>query len=68
MAYLDGEIVHYYNKGGSLDSMVGEKTGRIYKYVDRLGYDEFEQEFTCGMAMERRIFMPMTTAPPPEQS
>lgn len=44
VAYADGEIVTYhYNKGGKLASMEGVKQGHSYKYVDQLGYDEFEQ-------------------------
>ncbi|HEX5151652.1 MAG TPA: SpvB/TcaC N-terminal domain-containing protein [Parafilimonas sp.] len=44
MVYPDGEVVTYhYNKGGSLQSMDGLKSDNIYKYVDRIGYDEYEQ-------------------------
>jgi len=44
MTYPDGEQVSYhYNKGGGLYSMNGFKQGNTYKYVDQLGYDEFEE-------------------------
>ncbi len=44
MTYPDGEVVKYhYNKGGSLASMDGAKTGNTYPYVNQLGYDEYEQ-------------------------
>ncbi len=44
MTYPDGEQVSYhYNKGGGLYSMNGYKQGNTYKYVDQLGYDEFEE-------------------------
>jgi RHS repeat-associated protein len=43
MTYPDGEVVTYhYNKGGNLSSMSGVKLGSTYKYVDQVGYDEFE--------------------------
>lgn len=44
MTYPDGEVVkYYYNRGGSLNSISGDKLGNQYKYVSQLGYDEFEQ-------------------------
>ncbi len=44
ITYPDGEEVKYhYNKAGGLYSMEGYKLGNSYKYVDQLGYDEFEQ-------------------------
>ncbi len=44
MTYPDGEVVKYhYNRGGSLASMDGGKTGNTYPYVNQLGYDEYEQ-------------------------
>lgn len=44
LTYPDGEEVRYhYNQAGGLYSMEGVKQGSTYKYVDQLGYDEFEQ-------------------------
>jgi len=44
MTYADGEVLTYhYNPGGSLQSVDGQKLGNVYKYVDQLGYDKFEQ-------------------------
>lgn len=44
MVYPDGEKVEYtYNIGGLLHSMKGKKKGSEYRYVDKLGYDKFEQ-------------------------
>lgn len=44
MVYPDGEVVKYfYNRGGSLDSITGQKIGHTYAYVKQLGLDEFEQ-------------------------
>ena len=43
IGYADGEIVTYrYNRAGKLNSMEGVKQGHIYKYVDQVGYDEYE--------------------------
>ncbi|NRB48378.1 MAG: hypothetical protein HRU41_11950 [Saprospiraceae bacterium] len=42
MVYPDGEVLDYvYNRAGQLESMKGEKLGRVYKYVDQTGYDKF---------------------------
>lgn len=44
MIYPDGEIVKYrYNRAGKLSGMNGFKLDQNYAYVDRLGYDKFEQ-------------------------
>jgi RHS repeat-associated protein len=44
MIYPDGEQVSYhYNKGGGVRSMEGTKLGSTYKYVEQLGYNEFEE-------------------------
>lgn len=44
MVYPDGEeIMYHYNKSGGLQSMDGLKKGSSYKFVDQLGYDEFDQ-------------------------
>ncbi len=42
--YPDGEELNYvYNSGGQLESMSGTKGLSEYKYVNRVGYDKFEQ-------------------------
>lgn len=44
MVYPDGEeIMYHYNKAGGLRSMDGAKKGSAYKFVDQIGYDEFDQ-------------------------
>lgn len=44
MVYPDSEVVNYhYNRGGSLKSFDGQKLGNTYKYLEQLGYDEYEQ-------------------------
>jgi len=44
MTYPDSERVSYhYNHGGGLDSVSGDKEGVHYKYVNQLGYDEYDQ-------------------------
>jgi RHS repeat-associated protein len=44
MTYPDGEkLTYHYNRGGSLKSFEGEKLGNKYKYIDQLGYDEYDQ-------------------------
>ncbi|NII27574.1 hypothetical protein HB364_21000 [Pseudoflavitalea sp. X16] len=44
MVYPDGEeIMYHYNKSGGLKSMDGLKKGSSYKFIDQLGYDEFDQ-------------------------
>jgi RHS repeat-associated protein len=44
MVYPDGEtLVYRYNKGGGLNSISGHKLGNDYKYVNQVGYDEYEQ-------------------------
>lgn len=41
--YPDGEVLtHGYDSGGLLDSLVGEKAGHTYTYLDRLEYDQFQ--------------------------
>ncbi|SFM90299.1 RHS repeat-associated core domain-containing protein [Chitinophaga sp. YR627] len=55
ITYPDKEIVQYkYNRGGTLDSMYGDKSGRHYSYVQQLGYDQFEQRvyFRQGNGVE----------------
>ncbi len=43
MVYPDGEKVTYsYNLGGLLQEMHGDKKGTRYNYINRLGYDKFE--------------------------
>jgi len=43
MTYPDGEVVSYrYNKGGMLQSIIGEKNGISYPYIGNILYDEFE--------------------------
>jgi RHS repeat-associated protein len=44
MVYPDGEeIMYHYNRGGALHSMDGLKVGSSYRFIDQLGYDEFDQ-------------------------
>lgn len=44
MKYQDGEVLSYkYNSGGTLSSITGTKFGVTTSYVDRIGYDEYEQ-------------------------
>ncbi|WP_295795219.1 SpvB/TcaC N-terminal domain-containing protein [Mucilaginibacter sp.] len=44
MIYPDSEVVNYhYNRGGTLDRISGSKEKASYKYVNQLGYDEYEQ-------------------------
>ncbi|MEE3485757.1 MAG: RHS repeat domain-containing protein, partial [Bacteroidales bacterium] len=43
MIYPDGEkIKYFYNLGGQLSSIVGEKK-YLYRYIDTIGYDMYEQ-------------------------
>jgi RHS repeat-associated protein len=45
MIYPDGEKVNYlYNRAGNLMEMHGEKLGRTYDYVSRIGYNKFEKQ------------------------
>lgn len=45
MTYPDGEKVTYsYNRAGNLSSMEGEKLGRTYEYIFRIGYNKFEKQ------------------------
>ena len=40
--YPDGEVVQYiYNAAGALASVLGEKEGHLYPYIDQIGYDQF---------------------------
>jgi len=44
MSYPDGEVLTYsYNKGGTLSAITGKKFGDSINYVNRIGYDEYEQ-------------------------
>lgn len=44
LIYPDGEVVKYhYNQAGKLESMTGAKGSHEYVYIDKLGYDKFEQ-------------------------
>ena len=44
MIYPDGEkIKYFYNLGGQLSSIVGEKE-YLYRYIDSTGYDAYEQK------------------------
>jgi len=45
MTYPDGEEVHYhYNRAGNLTRMTGEKIGRSYEYISRIGYNKYENQ------------------------
>ena len=45
MIYPDGEKVSYsYNRAGKLIKMHGEKQGRPYSYIARIGYNKFEKQ------------------------
>jgi RHS repeat-associated protein len=44
MTYPDGEKVFYkYNRAGNLIKMDGEKLGRSYAYISRIGYNKYEK-------------------------
>ena len=43
MTYPDGEVVSYdYNRGGMLKSVLGNKNGVAYRYIDSICYNRFE--------------------------
>ena len=45
MTYPDGEKVNYsYNRAGNLMKMQGEKLGRTYDYISRIGYNKYEKQ------------------------
>ena len=45
MTYPDGEEVTYsYNRAGNLQKMDGEKQGRSYSYISRIGYNKYEKQ------------------------
>jgi len=45
MIYPDGETVAYsYDQAGNLQRITGEKLGRSYEYISRIGYDKFEKK------------------------
>ena len=45
MTYPDGEEVHYhYNRAGNLEKMDGEKLGRSYEYISRIGFNKYEKQ------------------------
>jgi RHS repeat-associated protein len=45
MTYPDGErVVYSYNQAGNLSKMDGEKLGRTYAYISRIGYNKFEKQ------------------------
>ena len=47
MTYPDGEVVSYgYNRGGMLESVVGNKNGNPYRYIDSIHYNKFELKDT----------------------
>jgi len=44
LTYPDGEVLtNYYDDGGLLNKITGEKDGHNYDYISRLEYDKFEQ-------------------------
>jgi len=47
ITYPDGEKVSYdYNRGGMLESVIGDKNGDTYKYIGEIRYNPFEQKET----------------------
>ena len=45
ITYPDGEKVSYdYNRGGMLESVIGDKNGDTYKYIEEIRYNPFEQK------------------------
>jgi YD repeat-containing protein len=45
MTYPDGEkVIYSYNRAGNLLTMKGEKLGRSYNYISRLGYNKYEKQ------------------------
>ena len=45
MTYPDGEkVIYSYNRAGNLLGMKGEKLGRSYDYISRLGYNKYEKQ------------------------
>ncbi len=45
ITYPDGEKVSYdYNRGGMLESVIGDKNGDTYKYIGEIRYNPFEQK------------------------
>jgi len=45
MTYPDGEVLSYsYNRAGNLQKMDGEKLGRSYAYISRIGYNKYEKQ------------------------
>lgn len=45
MTYPDGEVVKYsYNRAGNLHKISGEKLGRSYEYISRIGYNKYEKK------------------------
>ena len=45
ITYPDGEKVSYdYNLGGMLKSVIGDKNGDTYKYIEEIRYNPFEQK------------------------
>lgn len=45
MTYPDGEkVVYTYNRAGNLTGMIGEKLGRSYEYISRIGYNKYEKQ------------------------
>jgi hypothetical protein len=56
--YPDGERVRYgYNYGGEVERVSGEKEGRSFTCVERVGYDEYGQRvyMRLGNGVEMRI-------------
>lgn len=45
MTYPDGEkVIYSYNRAGNLQKMDGEKLGRSYAYISRIGYNKYEKQ------------------------
>ena len=74
MIYPDGEkIKYFYNLGGQLSSIVGEKE-YLYRYIDSTGYDAYEQKVyqrmgngavtTYDYSKERRRLKNLTVTSP----
>ena len=47
--YPDGELVEYtFTRGGQINSLLGEKEGRLYEYVRECRYDKFGDRLFIG--------------------
>lgn len=60
--YPDGEKVSYdYNPGGQLDHVCGYKSYG-YDYVNKIGYDKFDQRYTYNRERHRLQYLAVTSS------